>query len=113
MPLDEQLDEALKRLPTWTPPARFAARVVAAAGVEVRARPHPVLAREWGSYAASGAIAAGLAWALGAAGWPMLDAYLRLMTTAAAAAMAEPLLASWMCGALSLTVAAVATRQAL
>lgn len=113
MRLDEQLDDALKRLPMWAPPAHFAARVASMARAEVAWRRSESRTRVWARNAVHGAAAAGLGWAAGSGIWWMLDPYLRLMTVAADVMIKEPLAVSWTCAALSLLVAAVTTRRAL
>ena len=113
MSLDDQLDDALRRLPVWTPPARFAGRVAAMAGAEIRSARSESPPRVWARYAAYGTAVAAVGWAVGAGVWWMLESYLRLMTVAAEVMIMEPVAVSWTCAALSLLTAVVFARRAL
>lgn len=105
MRLDEQLDDALRRLPMWAPPAHFVRRVASLARTEVQWSRSDVGVTVWVRHVLHGTAAAGLAWAAGLGIWWMLGPYLRLMTVAANVMITEPLAVSWTCAALSLATA--------
>jgi hypothetical protein len=114
MRLDEELDDALQRLPAWTPPADLCRQVVQ----HIQAHDLGWLmedrrASAWAPLAGQGLVAAATA---AAATWLVswgVDPYLRLTAVATDALVMQPFPVVWTCAALSLVSAFFFTRRAL
>jgi hypothetical protein len=108
MPIDDQIDDALGRLPVWTPPPAFTRRVTSRALSASLERPAvESRMRAWLRVAVQGACAAGIAYV--ASG--LVDDYLRLTTAAVQQMAMQPLSVAWTCAALSLVTAAYTCRN--
>jgi hypothetical protein len=118
---DDQLDEALRRMPAWIPPACFAKRVasrVATRDRSVDLMPHM---RFWISATLQGTLAAAIGYlgstivswgatSVSAAARVAVDEYLHVVLPWSSA---QALSFAWMCAGLSLLIACMSTRRPL
>lgn len=125
MRLDEHIDDALRRLPLWAPPAAVSRRIASRVLASALDWPAPESrTRLWVGAAVEGGFAAGLACVAGWLVWEgaasaadparqALDAYIRLLMAAAAQPVMQPLPLAWVCAALSLVTAFIFARRSL
>jgi hypothetical protein len=116
---DDQLDEALRRLPAWTPPPYFAERMSRRVSIRDESQAMVPRVRFWIGAILQGMVAAGIgflastvvslgATSLSGAGRAAVDEYLRVVLPSN---NALPL--AWMCTGGALLVALMSTRRSL
>jgi hypothetical protein len=113
MRLDEQLDDALRRLPSWERDPHFATRVSAAVCSRTESSAHEPSIRLWVGSIVEGLAAASIAIVASGTAWWSVGPFLRIMSAAADVMVTQPVMLSWICALLSLIVAALTTRRAL